>query len=164
MVTFTVYGVAQSKGNMRAFTPKGMKFPVVTDSNRNAKSWAQLVAQGASDALGESSEARILDGAVRLAIMFYLPRPKKFLIRKWSAVEPPHLTAPDTDKLVRSIGDALAGVLYRDDAQVVELFAMKRYVERDQVPRVTIRVEGIARVQAVQLPPVSLPLFALEGG
>src|SRR4249920_136587 len=50
-LAFTVYGVAKPKGNMRAFHPKGMKFPIVTESNRNVKSWQQLVAAGASHAL-----------------------------------------------------------------------------------------------------------------
>ena len=60
MLTFTVFGVAQSKGSMRAFTPRGMKFPIVTDSNRKAKAWAQLVAEGASRALGQQLEPKML--------------------------------------------------------------------------------------------------------
>ena len=63
MLTFTVYGVAQPKGSMRAFVPAGMKHPIITDSNRNAKAWAQLVAEGASRALGQQRDPRILDYA-----------------------------------------------------------------------------------------------------
>jgi Holliday junction resolvase RusA-like endonuclease len=159
VLTFTVFGIAQSKGNMRAFTPKGMKFPIVTDSNRNAKSWAQLVAQRASESLEQTPGARIIDGPVRLTVAFFLPRPQKYLIRKWRSRQPAHLTAPDTDKLLRSVGDALSQVVYRDDAQVVEVLAMKRYAGPEQVPHVTIRVEETTGSGVLDVPVPPLPLF-----
>lgn len=163
MITFTVYGIAQPKGSMRAYVPRGMKFPIVTDSNRNAKSWAQLVAQGASNALAAIPGAAILDGPVRLSVLFYLPRPKKYQIRKWTAQTPAHLTAPDLDKLIRSIGDALTGVVYRDDAQVVDLLTSKRYTDPQTPPHVIVRVEALAAVRPLDVPPAHLPLFELEG-
>src|SRR4051812_27186136 len=102
MLTFTVYGVAQPKGNMRAFHRKGMKFPIVTDSNKGIRSWSQLVAEGASHALRTTPEAHLLTQAVRVTVAFYLPRPKKFL-RPGLVVA--HLTAPDIDKLLRGVLD-----------------------------------------------------------
>jgi Holliday junction resolvase RusA-like endonuclease len=157
VLTFTIYGVAQPKGSMTAFTPRGMKFPIITDSNRNAKAWAQLVAHGASDALGP--DGAILDGPVRLTVAFYLPRPQKFCTPKWRRVAPVHLTAPDLDKLLRSVGDALTGVVYRDDAQVVELVAIKRYTAPDAPPHATIRVDATAGAGAMAVPAAPLPLF-----
>ena len=38
-----------------------------------------------------------------------------------------HTTAPDLDKLTRAVLDALTGVLYLDDKQVIELHARKQY-------------------------------------
>ena len=159
-LTFTVYGIAQAKGNMRAIHLKGMKFPIVTESNRSAKSWAQLVAQGANDALGARApeERLVLDGAIRLTVAFYLPRPKKFK----RGVPAAHLTAPDWDKLARSIGDALSGVVYHDDKQIVEAVIGKFYAETDAPPRVDIRVEATAGVRPVIVAPAPLPLFELE--
>ena len=159
MLTFTVYGIAQPKGNHRAFTPKGMKHPVITDSNRSAKSWAQLVAQRASESLEQTAGARLILGPVRLTVAFFLPRPKRLRIEKWRTLAPAHLHAPDTDKLLRSVGDALTSVVYQDDAQVVEILAMKRYAAMDTPPHVTIRVEETNGCGVVHVPPAPLPLF-----
>jgi crossover junction endodeoxyribonuclease RusA len=159
VLTFTVYGVAQPKGNMTAFTPKGMKFPIVTESNRSAKSWAQLVAQRASEALEQTPDARVIVGPVRLTVAFFLPRPRRLLIPKWRTRQPAHVSAPDTDKLLRSVGDALSQVCYRDDAQVVEILAMKRYTAPEQPPHVTICVEETSGSGVLDAPAVPLPLF-----
>ena len=158
-MAFTVWGVAQPKGSMRAFHPKGMKFPVVTDSNRNVKSWQQLVAAGASHELQHLSldQASLLfAGPVRLTIAFHLPRPKKYQRR---GVEPAHLTKPDASKLVRAVEDALTRVVYGDDAQVVELVVAKRYAAIGDAPHVDIRVETTVGVQPVRVPAAPLPLF-----
>ncbi len=142
MLTFTVYGVAQPKGSHRAFMAPGMKVPIVTDSNRNAKSWAQLVAHGASEALRQlgatSAIFQLLAGPVHVSVAFYLPRPKKFSKR---GVYVEHLTAPDIDKLLRGVLDALSQVVWQDDSQVVSTAATKRYAAVDEPPRVTITVE-----------------------
>ena len=156
MLTFTVFGVAQSKGSMTAYVPRGMKFPIVTESNRKAKAWAQLVAEGASRALGQQLEPKILTTPIRVTIAFYLPRPKKYQ-RRGLAVA--NTKKPDIDRLLRSVLDALTEVLYLDDAQVVEVVAMKRYADVDVAPHVTIRVEETYGTQALAVPPAPLPLF-----
>ena len=156
-LAFTVYGVAQPKGNMRAIHLRGMKFPIVTDSNRNAKSWSQLVAEGANRALAElpADQRAILDGPVRLTVAFYLPRPKKYK----RGVPAAHLTAPDWDKLARAIGDALTQVVYRDDSQIVEAVIGKFYADVDGVPHVDVVVERTGGVRPVVVPAAPLPLF-----
>jgi Holliday junction resolvase RusA-like endonuclease len=158
-LAFTVFGVAQPKGNMRALHLKGMKFPVVTESNRNVKSWSQLVAQGASEALVQvpAADRGLLAYGVRLTIGFYLPRPKKHAKR---GVFVPHCVAPDLDKLARAVLDALANVLYHDDKQVTELIAGKYYAEVDAPARIDVRVEPAPIVRIVETPPpLDLPLF-----
>lgn len=143
-LAFTVYGVAQPKGNMRPFMVRskktGMKIPILTETNRNVKSWQQLVAEGASRALGAQppTDRGLLQEGVRVTVGFYLPRPKKFMKR---GVEPAHLTSPDLDKLARGILDALTRVLWVDDSQVVELVARKDYAGVDDAPHVAVRVE-----------------------
>jgi Holliday junction resolvase RusA-like endonuclease len=160
-LAFTVYGVAKPKGNMKPFLGRGMKFPIVTESNRNVKSWQQLVAEGASRALHAvplAQQAVLFASPVRLTVGFYLPRPKSLPKRRPVA----HLTAPDLDKLTRCIGDALSQVVYADDAQVVEAVVGKFYAGIGEAPHVDVRVESTAGVQPMVVPaaPLPLPLFA----
>jgi crossover junction endodeoxyribonuclease RusA len=137
-VTFTVYGVAQPKGNMRAFIKRGMKYPIVTETNRNVRSWSQLIAEGASQALAETG-GRQLIGPVAVGVRFALPRPKKYQKR---GLDPAHCTAPDLDKLIRAVLDALSQVAFLDDAQVVYISATKAYAPVDGAPFATITVNA----------------------
>ena len=40
---FRVFGLAQQMGSKKAFMPKGRNWPIITDTNRNLKSWQLLV-------------------------------------------------------------------------------------------------------------------------
>jgi len=48
----------------------------------------------------------------------------------------------DVDKLVRATGDALSGVVFEDDRQVVRIEAAKAYADADFVTVTVRRVEG----------------------
>ena len=61
-------------------------------------------------------------GPVQLRLQFVMPRRVAEPKRK----TPPHTRKPDGDKLVRAIFDALTGLVYTDDAQVIEFSACKR--------------------------------------
>jgi Holliday junction resolvase RusA-like endonuclease len=157
-LSFTVFGVALPKGNMRALHLKGMKYPIVTDSNRGVKSWSQLIAEHASRAIQAlpANDRALLEGPVRLTTAFYLPRPKKYAKR---GVPVAHLTAPDWDKLARAVADALSQVAYRDDKQIVEAVIGKFYAEVGDSPHVDVRVEATAGVKPMVVPAAPLPLF-----
>lgn len=139
-LAFTVFGVPTTKGNHRALHVKGMKFPIITETNRKVASWQQLVAEGASRAINERPEhdRALLASGVRLTIAFYLPRPKKFNKR---GVFVHHLTKPDVDRLERAILDALTAVAYHDDKQVTEIVTGKYYAAVDAPAHVDIAVE-----------------------
>jgi crossover junction endodeoxyribonuclease RusA len=150
-LAFTVYGVPLTKGNHRAIRVKGMKFPIITESNRNVASWQQLVAEGASHAIAQlpADDRELLGSGVRVTIAFYLPRPKKFSKR---GVFVHHLTKPDLDRLERAILDALTAVAYHDDKQVTEVIKGKYYAAVGSPARVDVAVEAA--------PPV--PIGAME--
>lgn len=136
-LVFTVYGVAQPQGSAKAFMPKGARFPVVTSDNPQLKGWRQLVAHAASHAL--HGAGMLADGPVRICAAFYLPRPKAL-----GGKPKAHLTRPDVDKLARAIGDALTGVVWRDDAQVVQLKVTKQYAGVGESPRAVIAVTPLS--------------------
>ena len=150
---FRVIGVAQSMGSKRAFVPRGWTRPVITDSNRNLKSWQVLVAEAASQAIQRlpAAERELLADGVRLTVAFYLPRPKT-LPKRVTA----HTKAPDCSKFVRGLEDALTAVAYRDDAQICDLIATKRYAPPGAIPYVDIRVEPSAGVVPLA---IDQPLF-----
>ena len=156
-LAFTVYGVPMTKGNHRALRVKGMKFPIVTETNRNVASWQQLVAEGASRTIAQLPEAErvLLDAGVRLTIAYYLPRPKKFSKR---GVFVHHLTKPDLDRLERAILDALTAVAYHDDKQVTEIISGKYYAGVGAPARVDIAVEPAPPCPVGAMVP-DLPLF-----
>ena len=154
-VSFTVIGVAQSMGSKRAFVPKGWQRPIITDSNRNLKAWQALVAEAAGGAIQARAEPwQLLEGPVRLTLAFYLPRPKG-LAKKMRA----HVKAPDCSKLIRSTEDALSGIVYADDSQVVEIVAGKFYAAPGAPPQCRVTVEETAGEEPVAVPAAPLPLF-----
>lgn len=147
-VTFTVVGIAQPQGSTRAFMRPGSPFPIVTHDNLKLKDWRLLVASAASTIMQRAQVAPLL-GPVSLRVVFALPRPASLPRRVTT-----HLKAPDLDKLLRAIGDALNGVLYRDDAQIVELLARKVYAPVGEAPSAEITVVAAPTITAPQ--PLSL--------
>jgi Holliday junction resolvase RusA-like endonuclease len=138
-VTFTVTGVAQPKGSMKAFMVEGARFPTVTSDNPRAKHWQLLIGWHARAAHRVAEAARpsveIFDGPIRVTLVFLLPRPKAL------GAKPAHHTKkPDIDKLTRTALDAMTGVLYRDDSQVVRLEVDKLYVAPGGQPGALITV------------------------
>lgn len=132
MIRFTVPGVPAPQGSMRALIPRGARFPVVISDNRNLKPWRQSVAFAAVEAC---PDRQLWQGPVSIGVVFYLPRPKSLPKR---IVYP--TKKPDCDKLVRGIFDALTGILWRDDSQVVEMAARKLYGDP---PRAEITVQEL---------------------
>jgi Holliday junction resolvase RusA-like endonuclease len=85
-------------------------------------------------------------GPVTLRAVFIFPRPKTHFGTGRNAERVKEsapgwkTTAPDLDKLVRALGDALTGVVFRDDAQIVDIAVTKIY---GQTPGVTVRLKAV---------------------
>lgn len=124
-IQFVVYGKPAQMGSKKAFIPKGWKRAIITDDNSDKrKQWAGAVSQAAAEAM---QGRELFTGGLMLTAKFFLRRPKAhFGSGKNASVmradAPPwHIQAPDLDKLVRCLKDALSGVVYRDDSQVCSL-------------------------------------------
>lgn len=136
MITFTVYGQPRPAGSKRAFPIRrkdGSLGAVVSDtSGQEGKEWRALVQAAAR----KEYSGPLLIGPLRLTIIFALPRPqghfgtgKNGLIVKDSAPKFP-TKRPDLLKLARAVEDALSGVVWKDDSQIVWEILRKQYGNR----------------------------------
>jgi Holliday junction resolvase RusA-like endonuclease len=132
MIEFEVFGVPIPKGSMRAFIRPGARFPIVTAANRKTKPWAQEITLTAM----QFQQRPLWDGPVALVAIFQMPRPKSLSRKKFTY----HIRKPDLDKLLRTLKDALKGVIYEDDAQVVLSTTTKLYAA---IPSVIIALKQI---------------------
>ncbi len=82
-----------------------------------------------------------LDGPVALRVVFVLPRPKRLIWKRREMPRVPHTARPDLDNLVKATKDALNGLAWRDDSQVVELSAGKCYASGNELPGVELAIE-----------------------
>lgn len=105
----------------------------MVESSKAVGPWRTVVAWSAAQA----HQAAPADGPLAVTVEFVMPRPQRLPKRPPT---PPHTSKPDTDKLLRAVGDALTGVVWRDDSQVVDLHGTKRYAELDEQPGAHIRV------------------------
>lgn len=138
---FTVFGTPAPAGSKRAFVVAGRAR--VTDANAKAKPWKAEIRQ----AVGRAMEGKdLLQGPLEVSFVFYAKRPqghyrtgKNAGVVKDTAPGYPTVK-PDALKLARSVEDALTGVVYHDDSQIVIEHLEKRY----GVPeRVVIRIRRL---------------------
>ena len=141
-MTFTAVGIPQPKGSARAFTyrrrpEKGGGIGARVDhDNPKTRQWERTVREAASRVIKPA--AFICTGPVRLTVVFCLPRPQRL-----KHASSPHLTRPDCDKLVRALSDGMTGVCFEDDAQIVEIHAVKRYAASNECPCAIVRVVAL---------------------
>lgn len=128
MISFTAFGVPQPKGSTRSFVFKGRA--VTTNANAKTKPWQKVVRDAAAVAFAMRQPYA---GAVVVDLVFAMPRPKT--VKRIA-----HTVKPDLDKLTRTVLDALTGVAYVDDSQVVEILVRKSYVVNDGKPSVSVSV------------------------
>lgn len=145
VLEFTVVGVAVPKGSARAYTyqrrtEKGGGVGARVDhDNPKTKDWQREIALAAHVAK-VTARLEPFAGPVFVAAVFYLPRPKALRTLRKLQHAVPHVTKPDSDKLARSLCDALTGVAWNDDAQVTDLVIRKRYCGATDTPRAVVRV------------------------
>lgn len=137
LVEFFVPGKPQPGGSKRPFIPRykdgsfvrrkdGSVMVNTVESNPKANDWRASVKQFAGEAYKEPPTREPLG----VAAYFYLARPKGHLNSKGqvkSSAPPCPTSKPDGTKLWRSTEDALTGVVWVDDAQIVIQNVIKLY-------------------------------------
>ena len=122
--------VAQGRARARVFQHAGAPRVSLYDP-ATSRDWKRTVLAQVLP----SKPAAPVEGALVMHLTFLLPRPKSLPKRERHPVR-----RPDLSNFLKAIEDALAGVVYRDDAQIVRLHVEKRY---DPAPGVQIVIERV---------------------
>jgi len=134
VIQFTVIGIPQPQGSARAFVPKGWNRAVITGANSKNKPWRQEVSGMADNAMQNLSiVGKPKPVLVKCDFFFDRPKSQKKVLHK--------TTKPDLDKLLRSVLDAMTGIVFEDDSQVVACEITKGFGQPARV-EITVRWPG----------------------
>lgn len=143
MIHFKVLGKPQPAGSKKGFVHPKTNRVVIVDDAKHSRPWKQEVAGEAISILGACGRG-MLQGPLELSCVFYFQRPKGHFgtgrnceLLKPSAPKHPAVK-PDATKLVRAVEDAMTGIVYRDDAQIIRQTAVKAYGLPERV-EITVR-------------------------
>lgn len=137
-IEFFIPGVARPGGSKKAFAIRnrsgaivtranGSPVIVITDDAKGNKEWKQQCAIFAKQYFAGPP----LTGPLRVSFAFVRTRTKAHFksngqVKDWALIERP-VQKPDVTKLVRAAEDALTGICWVDDSQIVEQFASKDF-------------------------------------
>ena len=125
IITFTISGTAIPKARPRT-TKRGNRAIMYTPAKtKEFENYVKLVA-------AQHAPKELLTGPLDVELEFNLQRPKS-LPKKIQH----HTKKPDIDNLAKSVLDALEGIIYVNDAQVIALRVYKEY----GTPNCTVRIE-----------------------
>jgi Holliday junction resolvase RusA-like endonuclease len=126
-----IYGEPAPQGSKTAIVRNGRA--IMFEANKRLPEWRETVLMGATIARAEQGGLTIL-GPVTVMMTFHMPRPKSVSRRYPNS-------APDLDKLVRAVGDALQeSEVLANDGQIVTLVAHKVYAENSTYAGVEIEI------------------------
>lgn len=131
MIEFFVPGIPRPQGSLRPVVSRTTGRTIVKPSAKML-AWRKVIALHARQVY----YGKPITGPVRLRLTFCFVRPAKHYGTGKNAdvlkANAPtfHTTTPDIDKLARAVCDALTGVTWADDSQVVEVYAIKGYRPR----------------------------------
>ena len=125
--------IYRGKAGAKQWTGKTVVIPANTKGQRLWMSDVKIIAL-------QRFHGPLITGALSLEITFWMPRPKSHYGTGKNAdkLKPSapvyHCQDPDGTKMVRAIEDAMTGVIYRDDNQIVSCRWRKYWVDRNSMP------------------------------
>lgn len=139
-VVFTVEGDPIPKGSWRSATRRGRK--VFFPDNPRSIPWGNLVRLQARIAW---SPRKPSTSHARVEMVFHVTRPASHygtgrnagIVKPDAPAYPTPFGSGDLDKLERAVLDALTGVVWKDDSQVVDMSSVKRYGKGGVIVSVT---------------------------
>lgn len=159
-LSFFVSGIPQTAGSKRAFPisrkVNGQKVftgrHIIVDANPKAKDWKAQVAHEGELAMNLPADRQgLLDGALEVRFTFHMPRigahfNSKGFLKPKAPIRP--ITRPDCLKMARAAEDALTGVIWHDDSQIVIERLEKRYSDK---PGLLVEVYRLENCQPTEL-------------
>jgi Holliday junction resolvase RusA-like endonuclease len=128
-VSFSITGDPASQGSHAI-----MQGRIVQVNSKKHKAWRTAIVNQVIATL--PADWVPIDGPCELAVNFYMAKPA-------SVTRSSPSVAPDLDKLVRSVGDALAiAGVYTDDSRITRISARKLYAQGIE-PGATITVKSL---------------------
>lgn len=136
-ISFFVPGHPQTQGSLTSFKHHSTG-KIITPQNKKVITWRGIVSIYAAQAM---SGQKIITGPVYIDTIFYFLRPKchyrtgknAHILKDNAPAFPIKQSTGDGDKLTRAIWDALTGVVFSDDSQVVEWSGSKFYDTKEGV-------------------------------
>jgi Holliday junction resolvase RusA-like endonuclease len=141
-VEFFVAGIAKPAGSKRGFFIKKLNRVIITDANPNSRDWKTDVSKAAQEAyIGP-----VLEAPLKVTLQFFVPRPRGHYgsgknenkLRATAPVYPK--SKPDLLKLARGVEDAMSGIIYKDDAQIVVENLYKSFTSEGCKPGVKVTI------------------------
>lgn len=149
IISFFVPGRPQTAGSKTA-VPMGARMGVIEagskESRLRKKTWRGDLRDGALEALAGAGEhgafaLKPFDGPLELTVVIIRKRPSAHIssrrnlrtVKEWAELLLP-VQRPDTLKIVRAAEDALTGVLWLDDSQIVRHHLHKAYADQVGLP------------------------------
>lgn len=136
--SFTLRGIPVPQGRPR-FARSARGF-VMTYDPAKSKAYKQAVALAASMEAPENP----FETPVRLSLRIFLPIPKSFSKKKHEEAASGTLRPqkkPDISNILKGVEDAMKGIVYTDDSQVVEYGIVGKWYSDE--PRIEVKVETL---------------------
>lgn len=153
IVRFEVPGDAKSFGTKTTAFMRDGALVRGTRKTEKAERWEERVAFGARAAmlLTETPDphVRLLEGPVIVRFLCIFAMKKGRVLKKSRRPREWKTTKVDIDKVARLVLDALEGVVYLQDAQVVGLESWKIYGAQGELARTIVEVEEIAQEPSI---------------
>lgn len=130
-IIFTIPGIPTAWARARTHG----KIHFTPDKQRAAMSVIQTIAYDAMSGMSP------FDKPVRMVVHAYWPYPKT-MSQKKRADTPHRPSRPDWDNVAKLVGDSLNGIVYVDDALVVDGRVLKMY-DGESAARTVVQIEEI---------------------
>ena len=139
-IRFIVPGRPMPGGSKRAFKHAKTGNVITMDANPKVKLWRGVVAVAARQAYRRPP----MMVPLKLTVVFRFRRPRSHYgtgrnsTQMKASAPPHHIQRPDATKLLRALEDALTGMLWGDDAQIVEQHVSKEWTDGQEQAEVIV--------------------------